>query len=64
MVTLIPEQVAGRIITIQEALAASHVLVHDRERLIAEQSQLWDEVFPGKPYEEIRALTNAFMLPN
>lgn len=62
MVTLIPEHVASRIVAIQEQLHDPAILVLERTRLQAEQSKLWDEVFRGKPYEEIAALVKPFML--
>ena len=63
-VDLIPEHVASRIVAIQERLALGHtvMLPCDREKLAAEQATLWDEHFPGKPYEEIAALVPAFMI--
>lgn len=63
-VDLIPEHVASRIVAIHEQLNLSpHVLSPlDRERLVSEQTKLWDECFPGKAYEDIAALVPAFML--
>jgi hypothetical protein len=63
-VDIIPAHAASRIVTIHEQLNLSpHVWSPvDRERLSAEQSQLWDRYFPGKAYEEIAALVPAFML--
>lgn len=63
-VDLIPEHVASRIVAIQEQLALSHTVMPpcDRERLASEQTQLWDQYFPGKAYEEIAALVPAFMI--
>lgn len=61
----IPEQIAGRIVNIQDALSSAHALrVEDRVKLIDEQSRLWDEVFPGQPYEVIAGMAKPipFML--
>lgn len=63
-VDLIPEHVASRIVAINEQLnLAPHVLPPcDRERLAREQTRLWDEYFPGKPYEQVAALVKPFLL--
>lgn len=61
-VDLIPEHVASRIIAIQERLNLSHVYTPiDRARMLREQTALWDEHFPGKAFEEIRAMVPAFV---
>lgn len=60
-VDLIPEHVASRIVSIQEQLLSHVIQVPDRVRLAEEQSRLWGEHFPGKPYEEIKALVPAFI---
>lgn len=46
---------AGRIVEIQESLAEQVLGTQVREDLMTEQAELWNEFFPGRPYEQIRA---------
>lgn len=61
-VRLIPEHAASRIVAIQDRLNTHDLLPSERERLSAEQSDLWDAAFPGQPFEVIRALVSPFLL--
>lgn len=62
-VDLIPEHVASRIIAINEQLRLQHAMAPvDRLALQREQSQLWDDHFPGKAFEEIATLVPVFLL--
>lgn len=55
-VGLLPEHTASRIVALQSQLNMAALGWLERRRLLTEQQKLWDEAFPGKPYEEIAAL--------
>lgn len=61
-VGLLPEHTASRIVFIQGQLDSHNLTLDERKRLTEEQSNLWDEAFPGKPFEEIKALVGPFLL--
>jgi hypothetical protein len=61
-VGLLPEHTASRIVAIQGQLDSHDITPETRERLTEEQSKLWDEAFPGKPFEEIKAIVAPFLL--
>lgn len=46
-------EAASRIVSIQEALAAVVLGTPKRGELMAEQTELWDRHFLGRPYEDI-----------
>jgi hypothetical protein len=46
-------EAAERIVAIQQTLAESFLGEPKRAELMTEQRKLWDEFYPGRPYDEI-----------
>lgn len=46
-------EAANRIVEIQSSLVSRVVGTRRTANLFEEQRELWDEYFPGKPYEQV-----------